>query len=42
MRGSSSKIVQKLPNIVKKHENSQLFQYLGHSEETFDHEIGIF
>ena len=42
MQGISSKIVQKLPKIVNELENSQFFQYLGHSEETFDHKLGHF
>ena len=28
--------------MYKKHEISQLFQYSGHSEETFDKKLGIF
>ena len=32
----------KLPEIVKKLENCRFFQYLGHSEETFDHKLGLF
>ena len=42
MQGSSSKIVRKLSKTLKKIENSQFFQHLGHSGENFDHRSGNF
>ena len=40
MEGKSN-IDKKLPKNVNKFENSQFFQYLGLSEETFDHKLDI-
>ena len=43
MQGSSSKIVQKTAWKDEQNlENFQFFEYLGHSEETFDHKLGNF
>ena len=38
----AQKLYKKLHKIVTKLDNSKFFQYLSHSEETFDHELGNF
>ena len=43
MQGSSSKLNKKLSkNVFEKLETSQFYQYLGHSEGTFDQKLGIY
>ena len=41
-KGEAQKLYRTLPKIVKKIENAQYFQYLGHSEQSFDHKLGNF